>query len=92
MRFYEKHLAGQIGMMMTHGRQLIRAGSPELKDAVLHARISMLMPLSSKFSGSFPKFIAARTDQIRANYLIAVSNALIAHANNNGPHIGKVCA
>lgn len=40
-RFYEKHLGGKIGMMMTHGqapsdqRQVI----PELRDAVLHARI-----------------------------------------------------
>jgi PhnB protein len=42
-RFYEKHLGGTIGMMMTHGQapdqsQMIK---PEWKDAVLHARISI---------------------------------------------------
>jgi PhnB protein len=42
-RFYEKHLGGTVGMMMTHGQapdqsQMIR---PEWKDAVLHARISI---------------------------------------------------
>jgi PhnB protein len=41
-RFYEKHLGGTIGMMMTHGEapDQSRARS-ELKDAVLHARISI---------------------------------------------------
>jgi PhnB protein len=41
-RFYEEHLGGTIGMMMTHGQapdqSKVRAG---LKDAVLHARISV---------------------------------------------------
>jgi PhnB protein len=41
-RFYEQHLAGHIGMMMTHGeapdQSQVRA---EWKDAVLHARISI---------------------------------------------------
>jgi PhnB protein len=41
-RFYEQHLGGKIGMMMTHGEapdqiQVRR----EWKDAVLHARISI---------------------------------------------------
>src|SRR5215475_8492335 len=42
LRFYEKHLGGRIGMMITHGeapdQRQVRA---ELKDAVLHARISI---------------------------------------------------
>ena len=41
-RFYEQHLGGQIGMMMTHGEapdpSHVRA---EWKDAVPHARISI---------------------------------------------------
>lgn len=41
-RFYEKHLGGRIGMMMTHGEAPDqRQVKPELKDAVLHARISI---------------------------------------------------
>ena len=41
-RFYEKHLGGKIGMMMTHG-QSPQPGpvGPEWKDAVLHARIAV---------------------------------------------------
>ncbi|HMF79155.1 MAG TPA: VOC family protein [Bryobacteraceae bacterium] len=40
--FYEKHLGGKIGMMMTHGEAPDqRQVTPELKDAVLHARISI---------------------------------------------------
>jgi PhnB protein len=40
--FYEKHLGGKIGMMMTHGQapDQIRV-NPEWKEAVLHARISI---------------------------------------------------
>ena len=38
--FYEKHLGGKIGMMMTHGQAPDQSRViPELKDAVLHARI-----------------------------------------------------
>ena len=41
-RFYEKHLGGKIGMMMTHGQAPDQSqGKPEWKDAVLHARISI---------------------------------------------------
>jgi PhnB protein len=41
-RFYEKHLGGKVGMMMTHGQAPDQSKvSPELKDAVLHARISV---------------------------------------------------
>jgi PhnB protein len=41
-RFYEKHLGGKIGMMMTHGQAPDQSQvNPELKDAVLHARISI---------------------------------------------------
>jgi PhnB protein len=41
-RFYENHLGGKIGMMMTHGQAPDqRQVNPELKDAVLHARISI---------------------------------------------------
>ncbi len=40
--FYEKHLAGKIGMMMTHGQSPDQSRiKPEWKDAVLHARISI---------------------------------------------------
>ena len=41
-RFYEKHLGGTIGMMMTHGQAPDHSQvKPEWKDAVLHARISI---------------------------------------------------
>src|SRR3954467_15295517 len=41
-RFYETHLHGKIGMMMTHGQAPDQRNvRPELKDAVLHARISI---------------------------------------------------
>jgi PhnB protein len=41
-RFYEKHLGGQIGMMMMHGQAPDQSKvSPDWKDAVLHARISV---------------------------------------------------
>ena len=41
-RFYEKHLGGKPGMMMTHGQAPDQSTvRPELKDAVLHARISI---------------------------------------------------
>jgi PhnB protein len=39
-RFYEKHLSGKVGMMMTHGQAPDQSKvSPEMKGAVLHARI-----------------------------------------------------
>ena len=41
-RFYETHLGGKIGMMMTHGQMPHPTNiSPEWEDAVLHARISL---------------------------------------------------
>ena len=41
-RYYEKHLGGTIGMMMTHGQAPDQSKvDPALKDAVLHARISV---------------------------------------------------
>jgi len=41
-RFYEQHLGGTIGMMMTHGESPDQSRvKPEWKDKVLHARISM---------------------------------------------------
>jgi PhnB protein len=41
-RFYEKHLGGKLGMMMTHGQAPNQSrANPEWKDAVLHARISI---------------------------------------------------
>src|SRR5437763_14263053 len=41
-RFYEKHLGGKIVMMMTHGQAPDQSRvNPALKDAVLHARISV---------------------------------------------------
>ena len=40
--FYEKHLGGKVGMLMTHGQAPDQSKvSPEMKNAVLHARISM---------------------------------------------------
>jgi PhnB protein len=41
-RFYEKHLGGKIGMMMTHGQAPDQTlAKPEWRDAVLHARIAV---------------------------------------------------
>ena len=41
-RFYEKHLGGKIGMLMTHGQAPDQSRvDPAWKDAVLHARISL---------------------------------------------------
>jgi len=41
-RFYEKHLGGKVGMMMTHGQAPDQSKvSPEMKDTVLHARLSV---------------------------------------------------
>jgi len=40
--FYEKHLGGKIGMMMTHGQAPDQSRvNPEWREAVLHARISI---------------------------------------------------
>ena len=41
-RFYEQHLGGRIGMMMTHGQSPDQSHiKPEWTDAVLHARITI---------------------------------------------------
>ena len=41
-RYYEKHLGGRIGMIMTHGQMPDPSQvNPELKDTVLHAAISI---------------------------------------------------
>jgi PhnB protein len=41
-RYYEKHLGGKIGMMMTHGQAPDQSQvKPEFKDAILHAGISI---------------------------------------------------
>jgi PhnB protein len=41
-RYYEKHLGGKIGMMMTHGQAPDQSlVNPDWKDAVLHARLSI---------------------------------------------------
>jgi PhnB protein len=41
-RYYEQHLGGQVGMMMTHGQAPDRTRiNPDWKDAVLHARITI---------------------------------------------------
>jgi len=41
-RFYEKHLGATIGMMMTHGQSPDQSKvNADLKDAVLHARLSI---------------------------------------------------
>lgn len=41
-RYYEKHLGGRVGMMMTHGQAPDQSQvDPEWKHAVLHARISL---------------------------------------------------
>jgi PhnB protein len=42
LRFYEKHLGAQVGMMMTHGQAPDQSAvKPEWKDAVLHATLSI---------------------------------------------------
>ncbi len=41
-RFYEQHLGGKIGMMMTHGQAPDQSQvKPEWKDKVLHARMTL---------------------------------------------------
>ena len=41
-RYYEKHLGGKIGMMMTHGQAPAQSRvKPEWKDMVLHATITL---------------------------------------------------
>jgi PhnB protein len=41
-RFYEKHLGGRMGMLMTHGESPDQSRvNPQLKDQVLHARITI---------------------------------------------------
>jgi PhnB protein len=41
-RYYEQHLGGQVGMMMTHGQAPDQTRvSADWKDAVLHARITI---------------------------------------------------
>jgi PhnB protein len=41
-RFYEQHLGGTVGMMMTHGQAPDQShANPEWKDAVLHARLTI---------------------------------------------------
>lgn len=41
-RFYENHLGGKITMMMTQGQQPDASKvSPEMKDAILHARMEL---------------------------------------------------
>lgn len=41
-RFYEQHLGGKIGMMMTHEQAPDQSKvNPDWKDAVLHARLSV---------------------------------------------------
>src|SRR4051794_3314186 len=41
-RYYEQHLGGQVGMMMTHGQAPQQTQqNPDWKDAVLHARITI---------------------------------------------------
>lgn len=41
-RFYEKHLGGKIGMIMTHGESPDQSKvTPEWKNAVLHAQMTI---------------------------------------------------
>ena len=41
-RYYQQHLGARIGLMMTHGEAPDQTQvKPELKDAVLHARLSV---------------------------------------------------
>ena len=41
-RYYEQHLGGKITMMMTHGQGPNgNNGSPDWKDAILHARMTL---------------------------------------------------
>ena len=41
IRFYEKELGGKINMLMTHGESPVPGLGPEMKDAVLHASITI---------------------------------------------------
>jgi PhnB protein len=41
LRFYQEHLGGKITTMMTHGEQPNPNLPPEMKDAILHARITI---------------------------------------------------
>jgi len=41
-RFYEKELGGKINMLMTHGQSPVPGLGPEMKDAVLHANITIV--------------------------------------------------
>src|ERR1051325_5839912 len=41
-RYYEKHIGGKTGMMMTHGQAPDQSqGKPRWEDLVLHARITL---------------------------------------------------
>jgi PhnB protein len=40
-RFYEKELGATINMLMTHGQSPVPGLGPEMKDAVLHASITI---------------------------------------------------
>lgn len=41
-RYYEKHLGGKIGMIMTHGESPDQSRvTPEMKDKVLHASVTI---------------------------------------------------
>ena len=42
-RYYEQHLGGKIGMMMTHGQNPVPPANPTggSRDAILHARIAI---------------------------------------------------
>ena len=41
-RYYERHLGGKIGFLMSHGEAPEQRNvAPEWKDAILHARISL---------------------------------------------------
>lgn len=41
-RYYEKHLGGKIGMVMTHGQSPDQSRvTPDLKDKVLHASVTI---------------------------------------------------
>lgn len=66
--YYEKHLGGKIGMMMTHAQSPDQSRvNPNMKDQILHARISIggTDLLASDIPGAEPMrsaYITLRTD------------------------------
>jgi PhnB protein len=69
-RFYEQHLGGRITMMMRHGEQPNASNvPPDLKNAVLHARIEIgnIVLMGADIPGAEPMrsaYLTLRADSI----------------------------